>query len=133
MSDNNHDLCGSSKESVLKACDEVCGYNKNRKCNVNAWWSNSWVKDEIQMKKEAYKEMTNNPTEETLNEYRRRLKKAAKKAVTRAMKEEAVRKINELGRNRNIVFRLVKKMMMERIDVVGGRCMRGNDGTLYLN
>ena len=29
------------------------------------------------MKKEAYKEMTNNPTEETRNEYRR-LKKAAK-------------------------------------------------------
>ena len=84
MSDNHNDLWGSSKESVLKACDEVCGYKKNTKCNVNAWWWNSWVKDEIQGKKEAYREMTNNPTEETQDEYRR-LKKAAKKAVARAM------------------------------------------------
>ena len=51
--------------------------------------------------------MTNNPTDETQNEYRR-YKKAAKKAVARAMKEEAVRKINEIGRNPN-VFRLVTK------------------------
>ena len=77
---------------------------KKRKCNVNTWWWNSWVKDDIQKKKEAYKENTNNPTEETQNEYRR-----LKKAVARAMKVEAVSKINEIGRNPNNVFRLVKK------------------------
>ena len=38
----------------------------------------------------------------------RRMKKAAKKAVARAMKEEAVRKINELGRDPDNVFRFVK-------------------------
>ena len=47
MSDNNHDLLGSFKEGVLKACDEVCGYKKNRNCNVNTWRWNSGVKDEI--------------------------------------------------------------------------------------
>ena len=26
MSDNNHDLRGSFKEGVLRACDVVCGY-----------------------------------------------------------------------------------------------------------
>ena len=50
------------------------------------------MKDEIQEKKEAYIDMTNNPTEETQNEYRR-LKKAAKEAAARAMKEEAVRRL----------------------------------------
>ena len=50
MSDYNHDLWGSFKESVLKACDEVCGYKKNRKCNANTQWLNSGVKDEIQIK-----------------------------------------------------------------------------------
>ena len=94
MFDNHNDLCGSFKESVLKACDEVCGYRKNMKCNVNTWWWNSGVKDEIQRKKEAYKEMIKNPTEGTQNEYRR-LKKDVKKAVARATKEEAVRKIYE--------------------------------------
>ena len=47
--------------------------------------------------------MTNNPTDETQNEYRR-----LEKAVARAMKEEEVRKINEKGRNPNNDFRLVK-------------------------
>ena len=44
-----------------------------------------------------------------------------------------MRKINELGRSPNNVFRLVRKMKVESTDAVGGRCMRGNDGTLYLN
>ena len=73
-------------------------------------------------RKKKHIKMTNNPTEETQNEYRR-LKKAAKKAVDRAIKEEAVRKINEIGINPNNVFRLVKKMKIESTDVVGGRCM----------
>ena len=70
---------------------EACTYRKNRKCSVNTCWWNSGVKVEIQKKKEAYKEMEKNPTEETKNEYRR-LKKVAKKAVAIATKEEAVRK-----------------------------------------
>ena len=56
MSDNHKYLWGCLKEGVLKACDEVCGYMKNRKCNVNTWWWNSGAKDEIQQKIEAYKE-----------------------------------------------------------------------------
>ena len=66
-------------------------------------------------KKEAYKEMKKNPTEKNNNEDRR-LKKYAKKAVARAMKEEAVKKINELGRNPNNVYRLVRKMKIEITD-----------------
>ena len=75
--------------------------------------------------------MKKNSIEETRNEYRR-LKKAAKKSVARAM-NNAVRKINELGRNPDNVSRLGKKMKIESTDVVGGRYMRGNDGTLHLN
>ena len=67
MFDNHNDLYGSFKESVLKVCDEVCGYNKNRKCNVSTWWWSIWVKDEMQKKKEAYKQTMKNPTEETQN------------------------------------------------------------------
>ena len=84
----------------------------------------------MQKKKEAYKEMKKNPTKKTQVEYRK-FEKAAKKAVARAMKEEAERKINELGRNPNNVFRFVRIMKIKSTDVVGGRCMRGNDGTFY--
>ena len=83
------------------ACDELCGYKKNRKCNVNTWWWNSGAKDEIQ-KEKKHIEMKRNPTEETKNEYRK-LKTSAKKAVVRDVKEEAVIKINEIDIVRNNV------------------------------
>ena len=44
-----------------------------------------------------------------------------------------MKKFNELGRNPNNVLRLVRKMKVEGTDVAGGMCMRGNDGTHYLN
>ena len=49
------------------------------------------------------------------------------------MKEYAVRTINEIGGSLNNIFRLLRKMTMESTDAVGGKCMRGNYGTLYLN
>ena len=76
----------------------------------------------IQRKKKHIKKGPKNAIDQTKNEYKR-LKKAAKKAVAKAMKEEAVRKINELGRNPNNAFRLFRKIKIERTDVVGGRCM----------
>ena len=90
-----------------------------------------WGKGRYAKERSAYKEMMKNPTEETKNEYMS-LKKASNKTIATAMKEETVRKINGIGKNPNIFFRLVRKMKIESTDVVGGRCMRGNDGTLYL-
>ena len=107
MSDNQNDIWGSFK-GALRACEEVCGYNKNRKCNVNTGWWNSGLREEIQQQQVAYEEMTKNPNDETKNEYGR-LIKVAKKTVVKAMKEEAVRKVNELGRKPNNVLRFVKK------------------------
>ena len=79
-------------------------------------------RNEIQKKKDAYKEMKKNPTEETQNEHMR-LTKAAKKAVARAMKEDAERKVNEIGRYSSNVFRFVIKMKIESTDVVGRSCI----------
>ena len=52
--------------------------------------------------------------------------------MVRAMKKDAVRKISGLGRNPINVFRPLGKMKIESTDIFGGRCMRGNDDTLYL-
>ena len=48
------------------------------------------------------------------------------------MKVDALRNINDLGRNSN-VFRLVRKMKIGNTDIVGGKCMQGNNETLYFN
>ena len=66
--------------------------------------------------------MTYNPTEDTQNDHRR-LTKADKKAVARAMIEDAERQINEIRRYTNNVFRLVIKMRIDSTDVFGGRCI----------
>ena len=73
--------------------------------------------------------MPNNAVKKSMS--KEALNKAAKKAVARAMIEEPVKKINELGKNPNNVFRFGRKIKIESIDDAGGRCMRGNDGTLY--
>ena len=44
-----------------------------------------------------------------------------------------MRKINELGINPNNVLRFVRKMTIDCTDLVGQRCMRENDGTLYFS
>ena len=49
------------------------------------------------------------------------------------MKEEVEGEVNELDKNTNDVFRLVRKMKIRCTDVVGGKCMQGNDGALYFN
>ena len=53
--------------------------------------------------------------------------------VEEEAEEEAVRKIDELDRNHNNVLRLVRNLKIESTDVIGGRCMRRNDGTPCLN
>ena len=60
MSDHHNDLWGSFR-GVQKTCDEVCGYKKNRKCDVTTWWWNSGAKNEIQKKNDAYKELAKIP------------------------------------------------------------------------
>ena len=63
---------------LLKACNEVCGYKKNRTCNVNTWWCTVGY---MMRYKRSIKQITKSPREEIKNEYRR-----LKKAVARAMK-----------------------------------------------
>ena len=58
MPDNNNDLWGSFKESVQEACDEERGYKKSQKCNVDTWWWNSGVKDDVQWKKKHLRNLT---------------------------------------------------------------------------
>ena len=53
----------------------------------------------------------------------------AKKAVSTAMKEKAEDAFTELKNCRNGMFRLVKGLKTDSIEVTG-RCMRGGDGKL---
>ena len=40
---------------LLEAYDEVCGQEKNRKCNVNTWWCNKGQRMRYERKKKHVK------------------------------------------------------------------------------
>ena len=52
------------KNSMLQACDEVCGKKKGGKNHGDTWWWDKEVKETIQQKKVAYKLMCKNRSEE---------------------------------------------------------------------
>ena len=54
----------------------------------------------------------------------------AKKAVSKAVSEKAVEKLFGWKRCPRGMFRLVKELKTDSIEVEGRRCMRGSDGKL---
>ena len=44
-------LWNTFKNSMLQACDEVCGKKKKRRSHGNIWWWNEEVKEAIQQRK----------------------------------------------------------------------------------
>ena len=123
------DLWNCFKKGVLKACDEVCGKKKGRRDQGGTWWWNEEVKEAIARKKDAYKELGKNRTEENKARYKN-MKNRAKKVVAKAMKKEAEQEVRDLCENPNKVYKSLRLMKQEGRDVEGGRCMRGSDGRL---
>ena len=121
-------LCGHFKDGVLKACDEVSRKKRGRKSKGDTWWWNEEVKKVVSRKKEAYKAMCQNSTEQN-NRRCKSMKNKAKKAVSKAMREKTEKALTELQNCPNGIFRQEKGLKTDS-KVVGGRCMRGSDGKL---
>ena len=47
-------LWNTFKNSMLQACDEVCGKKKDRENHADIWWWNEEMKEVIQQKKVTY-------------------------------------------------------------------------------
>ena len=61
------------------------------------------------------------------------LKNKTKKMVARAMIDEAEKEIENLRRNSNDIFKLVKSMQKNGKDAKSGRCIRDEKGRLGLS
>ena len=81
-------LWNTFKNSMLQACDEVCGKKKGRKNHGDTWWWNEEVKEPIQQKKVAYKKMCKNRSKENKANYKY-IKNRTKKAVANCTRKEA--------------------------------------------
>ena len=78
----------------------MCGKKKSRKDRRDMWWWwwNKKVKDTIERKKAAFKELCRFPSEENKTQYKS-LGNQARKIVARAMRMEANQELNDLYRN----------------------------------
>ena len=129
VSTDASDLWKTFRDSVLKACDVVCGKKNPSRDQGDMWWWNEEVKDTITRKKAAFKELSRFPSEENKTKYKR-IRNQTRKIVARAMKMEANQELNNLYQNSNSVFYFLRRMKKEGKDVEGGRCLRGGDGPL---
>ena len=123
-------ICRESyKNGVLQACDELCGKTKARGSWGNTWWWNEQVKIAIDRKKRAFELWCTNRSAESKNNYRE-ARNETKKVIVKAMKQEAEEEMNVLCTKPNDVFKFVKFMRKEGIDIEGGGCMKDKDGKL---
>ena len=123
------DLWNCFKEGVLRACDEVCGKTRGKSIRGDTWWWNDQVKEAITRRKDAYKELCKNGTDENKARYKN-MKNHAKKMVAKAMKEEVEKGLREVCENPSKVWKMMKCMKKDGRDIEGGRCLRGRDGKL---
>ena len=87
-------LWNTFKNSMLQACDEVCGKKKGRKNHGDTWWWNEEVREAIQQNKVAYKKMSKNRSEENKAKYKN-IKNQTKKVVVNSMRKEAEKKLTK--------------------------------------
>ena len=53
------------------------------------------------------------------------------RAVAEAMKKKAVKEMEEIRNDRNVVFRRIRKMKNKASDLAGNNCIRGKNGTTF--
>jgi len=123
------DLWKCFKESVLKACDEVCGKKKGRRDRGDMWWWNEKVKDAIARKTERsmhirVMQKSDRGKQDQVQEHEVGQKSGYKSY------EEWEKELEELRDHPNKVFKFIKSLKKDGKDVPGGRYVRGSDRRL---
>ena len=117
------------KSSVLKAAEEVCGTSKGRPQHGETWWWNQDVQKAISEKRKSFQRWKQLPSAENKSCYLFD-KKKAKRAVAEAMKNEAVKEMEEIRNHRNFVFRRMRMTKKEANDLAGNNCIKDENGKI---
>ena len=126
------------KNCVLEAADEVCGWTKAKARRKVTWWWSDSIRQVVDNKKKKFKAMKAECTEENKTAYKT-ASKEAKRAVAKAMEEEAKKVTEELedkgqnGEGKAKIFRMAKQHAREKKDIVGGQAIRDPHGKLCVD
>ena len=117
------------KSSVLKAAEKVCGMGKGMPQHGETWWWNQDVQKAISEKRKSFQRWKQLPSAENKSCYLSD-KKKAKRAVAEAMKNEAVKEMEEIRNDRNVVLRRMRMMKKEANDLAGNNCIKDENGNI---
>ena len=115
------------KSGLTGACERTCGYTKGGPVKrKETWWWNDAVDAAVKLKRKLWKEWQSGGSKDLYLE----AKRATKSAIYYAKKSAQQAQFNDLNlaNKRNQVFRLARKMKAESEDVVGEKCVKGDDG-----
>lgn len=121
------------KDCVLKNAEKVCGWTKGKCRHGETWWWKEEVREAIDKKREAFKQMRANKNDGTMQVYKES-KKEAKKAVAKAMAEEANNVMDDIQQDKSLkrLFRVAKQISREQTDVVGSKSIKDQQGRLCI-
>ena len=114
---------------VLKAAEEVCGTSKGRPQHGETWWLNQNVQKAISEKRKSFQKWKHLLSAENKSCYLSD-KKKAKRAVAEAMENEAVKEMEEIRNDRNVVFRRMRMMKKEANDLAGNNYIKDENGKI---
>jgi len=117
------------RDSLLKSTDVVCGWTMGPARHKETWWWNKEVDVAVKCKSVAWKSWRAGAgSKESYLE----AKRAARRAVYKAKKEAEQARFAKVLRNdcQSEVFKVARQIIKANLDVVGEKCVRGDDGSL---
>ena len=107
----------------------MCGTSEGRPQHGETWWWNQDVQKAISEKRKSFHRWKQLPWAEDKSCYLSD-KKKSKRAVAETMKNEAVKEMEEIWNDRNVVFRRMRMMKKEANDLAGNNCIKDENGNI---
>lgn len=130
------------KDCLLGAAEEVCGRTKGPPRHNESWWWDDECSRAVNEKRKLYgiwQKSRNEEDEEKKNEDKSAYTKAkndARRVIGRAKEKERSRWVDELetqdAKGKEKVFKMAKLLVEKNKDVVGGGCIRDENGKIVV-
>ena len=116
------------KQGLLSATEKTCRWTKKGIWRKQTWWWNEKVSKDISEKRRLWKLWKAGESKDRYLDAKRKARHVVYTAKRNAEKE----KFASVKDNKENIFRVAKQMRTENQDVIGKKCMRGDDGNLSL-
>ena len=126
---NVEELWSALKGNLLKTTKEVCGTSTKHQWRKQTWWWNNVVDNAIKEKRKCYKAWKAGGSREAYNA----AKRVSNRAVFHAKNEAQKAALDDIDFKSPDIFRLAKQLKKDKLDVVGEKPVKNDEGVLSLD